>query len=88
LVSLPRLPRRRFLLYTSIVTLLLVSIPLIVGYSILLTSMAGILAASIGLGASLTVMLRWLRHAPGDVTTTGPTPRGSGRAAPASSPTR
>ncbi len=49
LMSLPRRPRQHFLLYTSLVTMLLVSIPLIVGYSILLTSLAGILAASIGL---------------------------------------
>lgn len=61
LVPLFALPTRkydRFLLYTSLVGLLLIAIPLIVAYSILLTSLAGITVASMGLGASLTVLWR------------------------------
>lgn len=88
LMALPRRPRDRFLLYTSIVTLLLVCVPLIVGYSILLTSLAGILAAAIGLGASLSVLWRWLRHSDGEFTTAGRPRRGTAPAAPSSSPAR
>ena len=62
LFALPNRSQHRFLLYTSVVALLLIAIPLIVAYSILLTSLAGITVASMGLGASLTVLRRHLRH--------------------------
>lgn len=88
LLARPLHPRDRFLLYTSLVTLLLITIPLIVGYSILLTSLAGILAASIGAGASLTVLWRWLRHSDGRITSRGRPRRGSAPAASASTPSR
>lgn len=77
LMALPRRSHTRFLTYTSLVTLLLVSIPLIVGYSILLTSLAGILAASVGLGASLTVLARDVLTPRNAVTSRVLPPRGS-----------
>jgi hypothetical protein len=88
LLARPLRPKEHFLLYTSLVTLLLIAIPLIVGYSILLTSLAGILAASIGLGASLTVLTRWLRDSDGTLTSRARPRRGTGPAAHASSPVR
>lgn len=51
LMSLPVRRSGRFPLYTSLVCLILIGIPVLVGYSILLTSLASLLAASIGLGA-------------------------------------
>ena len=62
LFALPTRSQHRFLLYTSVVALLLIAIPLIVAYSILLTSVAGIMVASMGLGASLTVLWRHLKN--------------------------
>jgi hypothetical protein len=68
---------QRFLLYTSMVCVLLVAVPLIVGYSILLTSLAGILAASIGLGASLSVLARVVLPTRAPITTAGQPRRGN-----------
>lgn len=58
LFALPCRTQDRFLLYSSVVGLLLIAIPLIVAYSILLTSLAGITVAAVGLGASLSVLWR------------------------------
>lgn len=58
LFALPARTKNRFLLYTSIVALILITLPLIIAYSILLTSLAGIVAASMGLGASLAILWR------------------------------
>jgi len=58
LFALPSRTPNRFMLYSSVVGLLLIAIPLIVAYSILLTSLAGITAAAMGLGASLSILWR------------------------------
>ena len=50
----------RFLLYSSLIATILILIPSTIAYSTLLTSMAGIIAASIGLGASVVVLLRYV----------------------------
>jgi hypothetical protein len=50
-----------FLLYSALVSTILVLIPSLIGYSILLTSLASIIAASIGLGASVVILLRQVR---------------------------
>jgi hypothetical protein len=60
LFALPRQAKQRFLLYSSVVALLLIAIPLIVAYSILLTSLAGITIAAMGLGASSAILWRSL----------------------------
>ncbi len=62
LLSLPRNGSPRFALYTSIVALTLVGLTLIVGYSILLTSLAGLIASAIGMGAATTLTLKYLRN--------------------------
>jgi len=61
LLSLPRSSSPRFALYTSLVALILVGITLIVGYSILLTSLAGLIASALGIGASTTYLVGLLR---------------------------
>jgi hypothetical protein len=58
LSALPHQTNQRFLLYSSVVALLLIAIPLIVAYSILLTSLAGITVAAMGLGASSAILWR------------------------------
>lgn len=63
LFALPNRTHRRFLLYSSVVGLLLIAIPLIVAYSILLTSLAGITVAAMGLGASIAIF--WRNLGPG-----------------------
>ena len=50
----------KFLLYSSLVGTILILIPSTIAYSTLLTSLAGIIAASIGLGASVVVLLRYV----------------------------
>lgn len=62
LLSLPRSGSPRFALYTSIVALTLVGLTLIVGYSILLTSLAGLIASAIGMGAATTLTVKYLTN--------------------------
>lgn len=62
LLSLPRNGSPRFALYTSIVALTLIGLTLIVGYSILLTSLAGLIASALGMGAATTLTLKFLRN--------------------------
>ena len=62
LLSLPRSGSPRFALYTSIVVLSLIGLTLIVGYSILLTSIAGLIASAVGIGSATTLTLKYLRN--------------------------
>lgn len=62
LLSLPRNGSPRFALYTSLVALILIGITLIVGYSILLTSLAGLIASALGMGAATTNLLGYLKN--------------------------
>ena len=60
LLSLPRGQRSRFHLYTSVFTLLCLALALTIGYGTLLTTLAGITAASVAFGAGLSLCLRML----------------------------
>jgi len=52
----------KFSLYTSSVTLLLVTLSLVLSYSILLTSLASILVASLMAGAGMNVTFQFLKE--------------------------
>lgn len=58
LASLPRAPRSRVPLYSSIVVLILIGTASVVVWNTVLATPAGVAAAGFGLGASLTILVR------------------------------
>jgi len=61
LLAMPRNPRDRFVLYSSLVMLALVAITTVVVWNTVLATVAGITVAGFGLGASATLLVRGLR---------------------------
>jgi hypothetical protein len=64
LLARPLYPRRRILLYSSLVMLVLVAVATVVVWNTALATVAGVVAGSFGLGASLTVTLRLMLARP------------------------
>ena len=61
LVALPRQARDRFLLYSSVVVLVLITVASVVTWNTVLATLAGVVAASFGLGASSALLVRFVR---------------------------
>jgi hypothetical protein len=64
LLARPLYARRRILLYSSLVMLVLVAVATVVVWNTALATVAGVVAGSFGLGASLTVTLRLMLARP------------------------